>query len=429
MAHDDGEKALDGRSDDVAASTANPKLEHQGSEDILMSNATDDVLATPQHIGHLMLPGSASVGHRPQTRSMTRNQIRNQTVKTPIFTKLEDASSRSQKTSATSASKLEDSEDINYSSGGSSRAQKNQSPKNVANVNSGRTKSPRGTLRKSPRSRRKTSLLRESTPANQANETSHGAASEKPCKRRKSRAMADPQHPRPLSLRRSARLSKPLTEFQKYSELPNELKFAIWEAACEPRLVYIRNRQRPGFSYDVQNTAPTWFDTDAISAQVASERYRKMFGLHNPDDTQTEQYVNPDMDIVMFEPCCSGCRSYHCARMQITEKDRLGVRQLAVQTESPFLMANASPCWVTVSLAWPCVETLYLMRTAITGDSKHDKVMVRVNDEGEHERALRKRFDEWKKQAGLGRVLTTLTFVSVMAKAGYTGAQADIIIG
>jgi hypothetical protein len=26
-------------------------------------------------------------------------------------------------------------------------------------------------------------------------------------------------------------------------------------------------------------------------------------------------------------------------------------------------------------------------------------------------------------------VLTTLTFVSVMAKAGYTGAQADIIIG
>lgn len=429
MAPEDGEEALAGRSEDVAGGAANPKLEHQGSEDILMSNATDDVLVTPQHFGPLMLPGSASVGHRPQTRSMTRNQTRNQTVKTPIFTRLQDASSRSKGKSAASASKLEDAEDINYSSGGSSRAQEIQSPKDDAKVNQGRTKNPRGTLRKPPRSRRKTSLLREATPANQAYDKSHGASSVTPRKRRNTRAMADPQHPRPLPLRRSARLSKPPTEFRRYSELPNELKFAIWQAACEPRLVYIRNRQRLGFTYDVQNAAPTWFDTDVVSAQVASERYRKMFSLHTPDESRTEQYVNPDIDIVLFEPCCSGCRSYHCARIQLTEKDRLAVRQLAVQTESPYLMANVSPCWVTVSLAWPCVETLYLVQAAITGDSKHDKVMVRVSEEGEHERSLRKRFDEWKKQAGRDRVLTTLTFVSVVAKAGYIGEQADIIVG
>lgn len=154
-----------------------------------------------------------------------------------------------------------------------------------------------------------------------------------------------------------------------------------------------------------------------------------MFGLHSPDEAQTEQYVNPDMDIILLEPCCSGCRSYHCARVQYTEKDRLAIRQLAVQTESPYLPANANPCWVTVSLAWPCVETLYLMQTAITGDSKHDKVMVRVSEEGERERGLRKRFDEWKKQAGRDRVLATLKFVSVVPKAGYIGAQADIIVG
>lgn len=250
MARADAEEALPGRGDDDAASTVNPKLEHQGSEDIHMSNATDDVLATPQHFGSPMIPGSASVGHRPQTRSMTRNQIRNQTVKTPVFTRLQDASSRPKDKPAISASKLEDAEDIDYSGGGSSRAQAIQSPKGDTNVNPSRTKKSRGTLQKSPRSRRKTSLLRESTPANQAHDTSNGASSEMPRKRRKT--MADPHYPRPLPLRRSARLSKPLTEFQKYSELPNELKFAIWEAAaCEPRLVYIRNRQRPGFSNDV----------------------------------------------------------------------------------------------------------------------------------------------------------------------------------
>ncbi|KAK8001088.1 hypothetical protein PG991_013310 [Apiospora marii] len=429
MALADAEETVPGRGDDAAGGTANPKLEHQGSEDILMSNATDKVLATPQHFGPLMIPGSASVGHRPQTRSMTRNQIKNQTVKTPIFTRLQDASSRSKDKAAIPASKLEDAEDIDYSSGGSSTAQAIQTPKTDTNVNPSRTKKPRGTSRKSPRSRRKTSLLRESTPASQAHDTSNGAStSETPRKRRKTRAMADPQRPR-APLRRSSRLSKPLTEFQKYPELPNELKFAIWEAACEPRLVYIRNRQRLGFTHDVQNAAPTWFDVDAISARVASERYRRMFGLQNPDAAQTEQYVNPDMDIVLFEPCCSGCRSYHCARQHYTEKDRLAIRQLAVQTESPHLPANTSPCWATVSLAWPCVESLYLVQTAITGHSKHDKVMVRVSEEGEHERGLRKRFDEWKKQTGRDRVLTTLTFVSVVPKAGYTGAQADIIIG
>ncbi|KAK8054680.1 hypothetical protein PG994_009747 [Apiospora phragmitis] len=410
MASDNTEEALD---DVVPGGTvaANPTLQHQASE----GNAADDddVLATPQHFG-FMIPGSVSVGHRPQTRSMTRNQA-------PIFTRLQAASSR-----PNSISKLEDAEDIDYaSSGGSLRApHATQSPKGDANVNQVRARKPRGgPLRKSPRSRLKTILRHESTPEN------IDATSETPSKRRKMRNMASPRRTPSLPLRRSVRLSKPLTEFQKYPELPNELKLAIWEAACEPRLVYIRNRTAPNYSFDVQNAAPSWFNTNSVSAQIASERYRKMFSLHSPDDNRTEQYVNPDMDIVMLEPCCSGCRSYHCARYQFAEKDRLAILKLAVQTESPWLMPSVSPCWTTISLAWPNVETLYLVQTAITGDSKHEKAMIRISSEGDREKELRKRFDEWNKQAGKDQELSKLEFVTVVSKDQYTGAREDIIIG
>ncbi|KAK8036206.1 hypothetical protein PG993_008820 [Apiospora rasikravindrae] len=430
MAPDNGEEALDDAvlgATATATATANPKLQHEASEDITMSNAADDVFATPQHSGpgpH-MIPGSASVapvasvGRRPQTRSMTRNQA------APIFARLQAASSRPKAKSTASTSKLEDAEDIEYASG-YPRAQTAQSPKVDANVNQGRISKARGSVRNSPRPRRKRSLRSDLAPESIEG---NSQSTPPPRKRRATRTtMASPQQARSIHLRRSARLSKPLTEFQKYAGLPNELKLAIWEAACEPRLVYIRNRAAPFPSFDIQNTAPVWFDADEASARIASERYRKMFSLHTPYDPRTEQPVNPDMDIVLVEPCCSGCRLYHCARRQFTDKDRLAIQRMAVQTESPWLMPNVDPCWSTISLAWGNVETLYLVQTAVTGNSKNEKVMYRVS-EGNREADLRKRFGEWKKQGGKDRVLSKLEFVAVVPKGSYIGDREKIIIG
>ncbi|KAK7959122.1 uncharacterized protein PG986_003976 [Apiospora aurea] len=433
MAPNNGEEALDDTVHGAtapAAATANPKLQHQASEDITMSNTADDVLATPQHPGPapLMIPGSssvasvtsvASVSRRPQTRSMTRNHA------APIFARLQNASSRPKAASTASTSKLEDSEDIDYTSG-PPPAQAAQSPRVDVNVNQGHIRKARGSVQNSPRPRRKASL-RSDLSAENIEGTSESTPP--PRKRRATRTtMASTQQPRSIHLRRSARLSKPLTEFQNYSELPNELRLAIWEAACEPRLVYIRNRAAPGPSFDVQNTVPSWFDADAASGIIASERYKKMFSLHTPHDPRTEQPVNPDMDIVLMEPCCTGCRLYHCARRQFTDKDRLAVQRLAVQTESPWLLPTVDPCWSTISLAWGNVETLYLVRTAVTGDSKGEKVMYRVS-EGDRETFLRRRFEDWKKQAGKDRVLSKLEFVAVVPKVGYVGDPKEIIIG
>ncbi|KAK8062959.1 hypothetical protein PG997_015056 [Apiospora hydei] len=412
MAPDNGEEALDVAVHGAtapAAATANPKLQHQASEDITMSNAADDVLATPQHPGPgpLMIPGSssvasvASVSRRPQTRSMTRNQA------APIFARLQTASSRPKAASTASTSKLEDAEDIDYSSG-PPPAQAAQSPRVDVNVNQGRIRKARGSVRNSPRPRRKTSL-RSDLAAENIEGTSESTPP--PRKRRATRTtMASTQQPRSIHLRRSARLSKPLTEFQKYAELPNELRLAIWEAACEPRLVYIRNRAAPGPSFDVQNTAPSWFDADAASAIIASERYKRCSPFI---PLMTPERSNP---------------LYHCARRQFTDKDRLAVQRLAVQTESPWLLPTVDPCWSTISLAWGNVETLYLVRTALTGDSKGEKVMYRIS-EGDRETFLRKRFEEWKKQGGKDRVLSKVEFVAVVPKVGYIGDPKEIIIG
>lgn len=110
--------------------------------------------------------------------------------------------------------------------------------------------------------------------------------------------------------RRSARLAKPLTEFHKYVDLPAELRFIVWEQAVAPRLVYIRNRAAPNYTYKIQTSQPNWFETDEISVKVSGKGYKRRFGLRNPDDERPSQLINIDMDIIVLEPCVSRLRFY-----------------------------------------------------------------------------------------------------------------------
>ncbi|KAI8958658.1 hypothetical protein F5Y11DRAFT_351332 [Daldinia sp. FL1419] len=250
-------------------------------------------------------------------------------------------------------------------------------------------------------------------------------------------------------VRRSPRLSKPLTEFTKYIDLPAELKMMIWEAAIEPRLVYILNRyslSHVQVQFEVQNQQPTWFNTCRLSRWVAQLHYLRLFSMYSPvtgsSNLRTSQAVTYN-DIVIFEPCHGGCRGCYCARHQYDLPDRSTVRYLAVQAESPNLPPTTEPCWQTITRSWNNVETLYLMRTAVKGVDKRDKAMIRVKP-SDHEAALLKRFEEWKKGPGIGFKVKKLEFVVVVEKEGsiaspqdryqtiedrLTGQQEDIIIG
>ncbi|XXH00135.1 hypothetical protein Hte_006477 [Hypoxylon texense] len=252
------------------------------------------------------------------------------------------------------------------------------------------------------------------------------------------------------SLRRSPRFLKPLTEFHKYPDLPPELKLMIWEAAVEPRLIYICNRASSSHNnrpFGVQNRLPSWFAACHISVSVALRLYKKRFDLiplpFGPPSRRTIQDVNLDHDIVIFEPCHNGCRGCHCARHQYSDDDRAAVRFLVVQTESPHLLLGSEPCWESVSRSWPNVETLYLMRVAVKGVNTRDKAMLRVTP-NEHENALQKEFEQWKKGMGANRAMEKLEFVVVVdkevsstdSKALYksvqdrkTGLPEDIILG
>lgn len=172
---------------------------------------------------------------------------------------------------------------------------------------------------------------------------------------------------------------------------------------------------------------------------VAEKQYQKMFALWKPDDRGPVQPVNPNVDIVVLEPCGSGCRAHYCTRHQFTDQDRAAVRFLAVQTESPWLWPTAKPCWETISQSWPNVETLYLLRQALTGDKYEDFVLFRIG-EGTRERSLRQRFDDWKKGDGKDKTMTTLEFVAAEPKQDTpgqeqqlfgrkTGLPEDIILG
>ncbi|KAI0405216.1 hypothetical protein F4802DRAFT_188628 [Xylaria palmicola] len=262
-------------------------------------------------------------------------------------------------------------------------------------------------------------------------------------------------------LRRSARLSRPLDEFQKYTDLPNELKLMIWEAAVEPRLIYICNRcstLEHAHSFGIQNKTPPWFMTCRLSVYVAQRWYKKLFGHHDDSGWVVmrppairisplrapvqRQDVCPLVDIVIFEPCHNGCRGYFCAQ-QYSREDRAQVRRLAVQIDSPRLLPSSEPGWVTISRSWPNVETLFMMKPAVKGLDSSDKAMIRIM-EGDHELALRKQFEEWKKGAGQDQELNTLEFVRVVEQEPMTkdigsryrsvedrktGLAEDIILG
>ncbi|KAI0377909.1 hypothetical protein F5Y04DRAFT_167713 [Hypomontagnella monticulosa] len=258
-------------------------------------------------------------------------------------------------------------------------------------------------------------------------------------------------------LRRSSRLSKPLTEFHKFSDLPVELQMLVWEAAIEPRLVYICNRSsatHAGAPFGIQSKPFTWFAACKVSLWIAKLHYSRMFALNSPyipvDLTispvispTTIQHVKPSIDIVVFEPCHSACRGCHCARHQYCDADRSAVRFLAIQTDSPNLPAASEPCWETVPRSWPNVETLYLMREAVKGVDRREKAMIRVQN-NEHEIELQKQFEEWKKGLGMYTKVNKIEFVVVVEKEGtatlpkdryktidgrLTGLPEDIIIG
>ncbi|GAP84048.1 hypothetical protein SAMD00023353_0601790 [Rosellinia necatrix] len=249
-------------------------------------------------------------------------------------------------------------------------------------------------------------------------------------------------------LRRSARLAKPLSVFHKYQELPGELKLMIWEAVVEPRLVYICNKSSVlghTHSFGVQNMFPPWFMACRASLYIAKSCYLKLFGttIHPAIGSPLRrQDINPWVDIVIFEPCHNGCRAFYCAQ-QYSEEDRAAVQRLAVQIDSPHLPPTSEPGWVTVSRSWPNVRTLFMMKAAVRGPNQGAKAMIRIK-EGDHEVALRKVFEEWKKEAGRDHKLSVLEFVRVVeheprtkkAQDRYqsvedrkTGLVEDIILG
>ncbi|KAI0119567.1 hypothetical protein F4814DRAFT_247147 [Daldinia grandis] len=266
----------------------------------------------------------------------------------------------------------------------------------------------------------------------------------KPAKRLKTTHTGVGRH-----VRRSPRFLKPLTNFPKYSDLPDELKMMIWEAAIEPRLVYIMNRyslSHTGAQFGVQNEQPTWFNVCRLSRWVARLHYLKLFAMYIPTagsfDTRTIQAISAD-DILIFEPCHGGCRGCYCARHQYDLRDRSMVRCLAIQAESPNLPPATEPCWQTITRSWHNVETLYLMRIAVKGVDKRSKAMIRVK-KNDHEAALLKLFDEWKKGPGIDTRLKRLEFVVITEKEiatpnlqdryksiedRLTGQPEDIILG
>ncbi|KAJ8130862.1 hypothetical protein O1611_g2764 [Lasiodiplodia mahajangana] len=229
------------------------------------------------------------------------------------------------------------------------------------------------------------------------------------------------------ALRRSARLAKPLDIFHKYRDLPPELRLMIWEAAIQPRLTYICNRWsvlEHAHSFGVQNKFPTWFLACRLSVYIAKRNYQTLFGQNSMTTYPgtsiplRPQAVNPFVDIVVYEPCHSGCRGFYCAQ-QYRREDRAAVQRLAVQIDSAHLPLTSEPGWITISRSWPNVETLFMMKPAVRGLDQSDKAMIRIK-EGDHELTLRKHFESWKKGVGQDHKLKTLEFVRVVAKEAET---------
>ncbi|ORY71660.1 uncharacterized protein BCR38DRAFT_404719 [Pseudomassariella vexata] len=427
----------------------NSRSEHDPSRDTAVPD-----LATPQQLGNgfFVLPsGSLS---RPTTRSISRFQSVSSVTesgpktdpKTELLSRLRSASSKA--SGGGTASSLEDSRDIKRRGEGDEeekvmeevvvRPPTKKRKLTTSNELSTREQSQTAT-RRSARINPQNEDLREGTPQVAELNSAGGSA--------RSKHRKPPVKPRRMPLRRSARLSKPLTEFHMYANLPPELKICVWEAAVTPRVVYIRNRASIAWNFpftnDVQNSQPKWFMTTKISAEVAKSSYVNMFALHSPDDDRTSQVVNPETDIIILEPCCSGCRGHYCTRHQFSDDDRSAVRSMAVQTEPRGLPLMALPCWESISNAWRNLETLYLMKEPLRGNHKEEKAILRITEES-REVELRKKFDEWKKGNGKDKKITKLEFVVVVnketepkalknrykdVKNRNTGLPEDVIIG
>lgn len=279
--------------------------------------------------------------------------------------------------------------------------------------------------RRSDRIRAKALAAREGSPSTTS--TSATTTSNRIRKKRKKGGARVSRPPR-----RSPRLAKPLDVFHKYPELPPELRLLIWEAAIQPRLAYICNRSSIlGHAHDfgIQNKLPSWFMTCHASVYIAKQRYQILFGQNGMPMYPAmglalrPQAINPFVDVVVFEPCHNGCRGFYCAQ-QYRREDRAAVQRLVVQIDSPHLPTMADPGWVTISRAWPNVETLFMMKPAVKGLDKSDKAMIRIK-EGDHELALRKRFESWKKGDGQDNKLATLEFVRVVEQEPATKSIQD----
>jgi hypothetical protein len=433
-----------------------PGISDKTTRDDPMPDA-EDLLETPQQLLALEdeLLSSADLTHRYGTRARTRQEKAHEEIvgarATPLFSKLQAASGRP--STRASSSKLEDSRDIQnlredvdegdendkndendeQDENDEADAVKQEATKNARELRAQHTSRPRSNKGQFT-SRRQSARIK----------ARHGSQPTGVTPRKRASRAAITEPGTKWWPRRSARLAKPLTEFQKFPELPPELQMMIWERVPAPRLVYVRNRSAPNPTYTVQSSRPSWFMACSASCEVAEKSYQKMFALWRPDHRGPVQPVNPDIDIIALEPCGSGCRAHYCTRHQFSDEDRAAVRFLAVQTESEYLLQTARACWETISQSWPNVETLYLMRRPIIGNNSNEHILYRIK-EGVREMYLRGAFDTWKKGAGKDKPMETLEFVAAESKqqvmllgegtlqAGLhnskTGRPEDIIVG
>ncbi|KXJ93321.1 hypothetical protein Micbo1qcDRAFT_54736 [Microdochium bolleyi] len=414
-------------------SASDPLVVH----DFSMMDADDEMLSTPLMFRNLL----AQPPPRPVTRSMTKDNLAVLLPGEDDSVKAKLRASVKSRVRPRLVENFEDSRSINHDGEVDMHGEPSSRPKR--SKSSLRKSSANKRARRSRGSTEATWSSREPTPVdNVISKVTSG--------RVRKRSAATPasasRHPR-----RSARLAKPLTDFHMFGQLPRELQIMVWEAAIEPRVVYLRNRSRPGlfggsFNGKVQNKQPKWFLACQTSWYVAQLHYQPMFKVipaysYHVEDNKHIQAMDVNSDIVLLEPCCPGCRAYSCTRHQFQGQDRERVRFIAVQVESPQLMENASPCWLTISLSWPNVETIYMTRTSVVGDDETPKALIRVSEDA-HEQRLYKRFVQWKKAEGAHNKIRHIEFVAVVNReegkfqeryhdvpGRKTGMQSDIVVG
>ncbi|KAK5630932.1 hypothetical protein RRF57_006647 [Xylaria bambusicola] len=453
----DGDGGLDGLTGGESTLGAVPGLTplrpgHVSELPQEMAVESNILMSTPQAGG----PSGTLLGTSTSSRTLTRSTakeyfssilVENPSSRSQAQDRLRFATARDG-VSATVSSHLEEARDIQYEPIEADGMEVQEPQDDESEENSHPTVGGLRIPRRSDRIRAKNRATREPSPSTALAAVSKSVNNR--VQKRRKKAVIKSNLGTGL-LRRSARLAKPLDVFHKYPELPEELKLMIWEAAVQPRLTYICNRSSilgHAHNFGIQNKIPTWFMACRASVWVATRYYKKLFGQNGMSIhpsigiTLRPQAINTWVDIVVFEPCHNGCRGYYCAQ-QYSREDRTAVQRLAVQIDSPHLPPGSDPGWVTISRSWPSVETLFMMKPAVRGLDQSDKAMIRIK-EGDHELALRKGFEAWKKDAGQNHKLTTLEFVRVVEQEPdtkkfqdryqsvedrKTGSVEDIILG